>query len=91
MFSEHCGSLGDRLYSKIIAALKRFFCIGTSSYLTSFSPVKNVGAGIPDLGAAVVKMSVEEIRVRVVRMEKVAKSLGVKLSPNTKWVEKPRY
>ena len=30
------GSLGDRLYSKIIAALERFFCIGTSSYLTRF-------------------------------------------------------
>ena len=32
-------------------------------------------------------MSLEDIGVRVVRMEKVAKSLGVKLSPNTKLVE----
>ena len=32
-------------------------------------------------------MSVEELSLRVVKMEKVAKSLGVKLSPNTKWVE----
>jgi len=31
-------------------------------------------------------MSLEDIGVRVVRMEKVAKSLGVKLSPNTKKV-----
>ena len=32
-------------------------------------------------------MSVEELSVRVVKMEKVAKSLGVKLPPNSKWVE----
>jgi len=31
--------------------------------------------------------SVEELKVRVVRMEKVARSLGVKMPPNIKWVE----
>ena len=32
------------------------------------------------------QMSLEELNVRVVKMEKVAKSLGVKLPPNIKWV-----
>ena len=49
--------------------------------------VKNVGIGIPDLDSFDWQMSVEELNVRVVKMEKVAKSLGVKLPPNIKWVE----
>ena len=32
-------------------------------------------------------MSVEELSVRVAKMEKVAKLLGVKLPLNTKWVK----
>ena len=49
--------------------------------------VKNVGIGIPDLDSFDWQMSAEELNVRVVKMEKVAKSLGVKLPPNIKWVE----